>query len=190
MFRSTVNLYLHLPHRAAFPSELSGVSNAIPQLGHFAGILMLFLLSGSSAESVGPPGGAQASGSPSAGRLRPTLSAVARSLRSFGRATADRVPSRRRRSRSDGGESNAFKLDVGFGPPVAEADRPRKASKTGFFAVQGALTHLRILLRRLLSRQTNYYAGSISLLCLLPIVDHPKASYRGYRPCQSGNRLV
>lgn len=33
-------------------------------------------------------------------RLRPTLSAVARSLRSFGRATADRVPSRRRSART------------------------------------------------------------------------------------------
>ena len=32
-------------------------------------------------------------------RLRPTLSAVARSLRSLGRATADRVPSRRRSAR-------------------------------------------------------------------------------------------
>jgi len=47
---------------------------------------------GSSAEFVGPPGGAQASGSPSAGHLRPTLSAVAPSLRSFGASDGRQGP--------------------------------------------------------------------------------------------------
>ena len=80
----------------------------------------------------GCPKDAQTSGSPSAGRLRPTLSAVARSLRSLGRATADRVPSRRLRGRSDGGEKNVIKLDVGFDPPARGDKSARKASRTAF----------------------------------------------------------
>ena len=80
----------------------------------------------------GCPKDAQTSGSPSAGRVRPTLSAVARSLRSLGRATAGKVPSRRLRGRSDGGEKNVIKLDVGFDPPARGDKSARKASRTAF----------------------------------------------------------
>ena len=66
------------------------------------------------------------------------LSTAARWLRSFGRATADRVPSRSLRGRSNGDENNAAKFDVGFDPPHAEANRPTRI-KEPRFSPRGAL---------------------------------------------------
>jgi len=86
------------------------------------------------------PKDAQVSGSLSADRLRPALSASAHSFRSLGGATAGRVPSRRLRGRSDGGENKIIKLDTGFDPPGAETNRPATPQESRFWAC-GALSH-------------------------------------------------